>query len=187
MRTQTKGPVYIYDAWLQEQKLDHPVKLPPASAVKVPSRLGPDPAALAKAADMIAAAQHPIIITEYTGRDHGAFHTLVELAETAGIPVYDINSRLSFPSRHPLNASMSKDHFRDADLVVCLDARDWEKQTTERRAPRASSLGGAGERQVDRDRRWRLGYRAGARLQAHEPRNCASWRIRARDPVITEC
>ena len=51
--------------------------------------------------------------------------------ETGGIPVYDINSRLSFPSRHPLNASMSKDAFRDADLVLCLDARDWEKPTTE--------------------------------------------------------
>jgi acetolactate synthase-1/2/3 large subunit len=132
MMTQPQGPVYmIYDAWLQEQKLDHEVKLAPAGAVKVPSRLGPDPAALAKAADMLAAAQHPVIITEYTGRDHEAFHTLVELAETGGIPVYDINSRLSFPSRHPLNASLSKDHFRDADLVLCLDARDWEKPTTE--------------------------------------------------------
>jgi acetolactate synthase-1/2/3 large subunit len=132
MMTQPQGPVYtVYDAWLQEQKLDHEVKLPPPDAVKVPSRLGPDPAALAKAADMIAAAERPVIITEYTGRDHEAFHTLVELAETGGIPVYDINARLSFPSRHPLNASLSKDHFRDADLVVCLDARDWEKPTTE--------------------------------------------------------
>jgi acetolactate synthase-1/2/3 large subunit len=132
MMTQPQGPVYmIYDAWLQEQKLEHEVALPPADAVKVPSRLGPDPAALAKAADMIATAEHPVIITEYTGRDSEAFHSLVELAETAGIPVYDINARLSFPSRHPLNASLSKDHFRDADLVICLDARDWEKPTTE--------------------------------------------------------
>jgi acetolactate synthase-1/2/3 large subunit len=132
MMTQPQGPVYmIYDAWLQEQKLEHEVKLPPAGAVKVPSRLGPDPEALARAADMIAAAEHPVIITEYTGRDHEAFHSLVELAEAGGIPVYDINARLSFPSRHPLNASLTKDHFRDADLVVCLDARDWEKPTTE--------------------------------------------------------
>jgi acetolactate synthase-1/2/3 large subunit len=132
MMTQPQGPVYmIYDAWLQEQKLDHEVKLPPADAVKVPARIGPDPAALAQAADMIAAAERPVIITEYTGRDHEAFHSLVKLAETAGIPVYDINARLSFPSRHPLNVSLTKDHFRDADLVVCLDARDWEKPTTE--------------------------------------------------------
>ncbi len=132
MMTQPQGPVYmVYDAWLQEQKLEHEVKLPPPHAVKVPSRLGPDPAELARAADMIAAAERPVIITEYTGRDHEAFHTLVELAETGGIPVYDINARLSFPSRHPLNASLSKDVFRDADLIACLDARDWEKPTTE--------------------------------------------------------
>ena len=132
MMTQPQGPVYmIYDAWLQEQKLDHEVKLPPPDAVKVPSRIAPDPAALAEAADLIAASERPVIIAEYTGRDQEAFHSLVELAETAGIAVYDINGRLNFPSRHPLNASLSKDAFRTADLVLCLDARDWEKPTTE--------------------------------------------------------
>src|SRR2546429_6102979 len=55
----------------------------------------------------------------------------VELAETLGAPVYDVNSRLNFPSRHPLNVSMMKEVFRDADLVLCLDTRDWERATTE--------------------------------------------------------
>ena len=132
MMTQPQGPIYmVYDAWMQEQKLEHEVKLPPENAVKVPARMGPDPAALEKAADMIAAAERPVIIAEYTGRDHEAFDMLVELAETGGIPVHDINARLNFPSRHPLNASLTKEHFRDADLIVCLDARDWEKPTTE--------------------------------------------------------
>ena len=37
MMTQPQGPVYmIYDAWLQEQKLEHEVPLPPPDAVKVP-------------------------------------------------------------------------------------------------------------------------------------------------------
>src|SRR6202521_6099716 len=132
MMTEPRGPVYmVYDAWLQEQKLDHEVKLPPAAAVKVPSRLGPDPAALAKAADMIAAARSPVIIAEYTGRDPEGFDALVKLAELGGIAVYDIGGPPDLPHRHPLNASLTKDHFRDADLVVCLDARDWEKPTTE--------------------------------------------------------
>ncbi|HSS27834.1 MAG TPA: thiamine pyrophosphate-dependent enzyme, partial [Usitatibacter sp.] len=91
----------------------------------------PDPQALGEAADLIAASQRPVIIAEYTGRDAEAFHSLVELAETAGIAVYDIGSRLNFPSRHPLNVSLSKDAFREADCIVCLDARDWEKPTTE--------------------------------------------------------
>ncbi len=132
MMTEPRGPVYMcYDAWLQEQRLDHEVLLPPAHAAKVPSRLAPDPKALADAADLIAAAKKPVIIAEYVGREPEGFDALVELAETAGIPVYDVDSRLNFPTRHPLNMSMTKDVFRDADLVLCLDTRDWERPTTE--------------------------------------------------------
>ncbi len=132
MMTEPTGPIYMcYDAWLQEQKLDHEVPLPPPQAAKVPSKLAPDPKALAAAADLVAAAKKPVIIAEYVGREPEGFHALVELAETGGIPVYDVDSRLNFPSRHPLNMSMAKDVFRDADLVLCLDARDWERPTTE--------------------------------------------------------
>src|SRR5258708_7756788 len=55
MMTEPRGPIYMcYDAWLQEQKLDHEVPLPPAHAAKVPSRLAPEPKALAAAADLLA-------------------------------------------------------------------------------------------------------------------------------------
>ena len=131
MLTEPRGPIYMcYDAWLQEQRLDHEVVLPPAGA-RVPTRIAPEPAALAAAADLIAMAARPVIIAEYVGREPEGFHALVELAETGGIPVYDVDSRLNFPSRHPLNMSHAKDVFRDADLVVCLDTRDWERPTTE--------------------------------------------------------
>src|SRR5437899_1219174 len=132
MMSEPRGPIYMcYDAWLQEQKLDHEVPLPPAHAAKVPSKLAPEPQALADAADLIAAARKPVIIAEFVGREPEGFHALVDLAETGGIPVYDVDSRLNFPTRHPLNMSMEKDVFRDADLVLCLDTRDWERRTTE--------------------------------------------------------
>jgi len=132
MMTEPTGPIYLcYDAWLQEQKLDHEVPMPPPHAAKVPSRLAPDPKALAAAADLIAAAKNPVIIAEFVGREPEGFHALVELAETGGLPVYDVDSRLNFPTRHPLNMSMEKSVFRDADLVLCLDTRDWERPTTE--------------------------------------------------------
>jgi acetolactate synthase I/II/III large subunit len=132
MMTEPRGPVYMcYDAWLQEQKLDHSVTMPPANGAKVPSRIGADPAALEQAADLIAAASKPVIIAEYVGREADGFHALVKLAETGGIPVCDVDSRLNFPSRHPLNMSEAKDVFRDADLIVCLDTRDWERPTRE--------------------------------------------------------
>jgi acetolactate synthase I/II/III large subunit len=132
MMTEPTGPIYMcYDAWLQEQKLDHEVPLPPRHAAKVPSRIAPDRAALAQAAELIAQAKKPVIIAEYAGREPEGFHALVDLAETGGIPVYDVDSRLNFPTRHALNMSMEKDVFRDADLVVCVDVRDWERPTTE--------------------------------------------------------
>ena len=71
-----------------------------------------------------------MILAEYVGRDPKGFYALVELAETLGAPVYDINLRLNFPGTHPLNLSLSKDIFTDADVVLCLDVRDWEKPTT---------------------------------------------------------
>src|SRR5204862_232048 len=106
MMSEPKGPIYMcYDAWLQERKLDHEVPLPPPHAAKVPSRIAPDPKALAAAADLIASAKKPVIIAEFVGRDPEGFHALVELAETGGLPVYDVDSRLNFPTRHPLNMS----------------------------------------------------------------------------------
>ncbi|MGH8691548.1 MAG: thiamine pyrophosphate-binding protein, partial [Burkholderiales bacterium] len=132
MMTEPQGPVYMcYDAWMQEQPLEHEVPLPPKEAMKVPAQFTADPAALERAADLLAAAKRPVILAEFVGRDPNGFHALVELAETLGAPVYDVNSRLNFPSRHLLNLSMVKDVFRDADLILCLDTRDWERATTE--------------------------------------------------------
>ncbi len=132
MMTEPRGPIYMcYDAWLQEAPLDHEVAMPPAGAMPVPTRLAGDPAGIEKAAEMLVKAERPVIMAEFAGRDPDAFHALVELAETLGAPVFDINSRLNFPGCHPLNLSMVKDVFRDADLILCLDVRDWEKPTTE--------------------------------------------------------
>jgi acetolactate synthase-1/2/3 large subunit len=120
-----------YDAWLQEQPLEHDVPLPPEGSARVPARMAADPEALEQASEELLRAKRPVILAEFVGREPEGFHALVELAETLGAPVYDVNSRLNFPSRHPLNLSMVKDVFRDADLVLCLDTRDWERATTE--------------------------------------------------------
>ena len=131
MMTEPRGPVYMcYDAGLQEAQLDHEVPLPPPDTARMPTSIAPDPDALAQAAKMLVQAQWPVILTEYVGRHADGFDALVKLAETVSAPVFDINRRLSFPGRHPLNMSMVKDIFTDADLILCLDVRDWEKSTT---------------------------------------------------------
>ncbi len=130
MMTEPQGPIYMcYDAWLQEQPLEKDVALPPRSANKVPTPMAADSMALAEVADRLLAAKFPVLMAEYVARSADGFDNLVALAETVGAAVFDVHARLNFPNRHPLNLSGDKEVFRDADLIVMLDVRDWEKST----------------------------------------------------------
>src|SRR5499427_1078500 len=130
MMTEPQGPIYMcYDAWLQEQPLTADVALPDRRDATVPVPMAADRAALAKVADKLLAARFPVLLAEYTGRSPNGFHDLVALAETCGAAVYDTNGRLNFPNRHPLAMSMDRSVFREADLILSLDTRDWEKPT----------------------------------------------------------
>ncbi len=131
MMSEPRGPVYVcFDAWLQEQPMEHAVALPPQGWQAVPSPIAPDPAALQRAARTLLAAKRPVILAEYVSRDARGFAGLVKLAEALGAPVFDLNQRLNFPGCHPLNLSMDKSVFADADVLLCLDVRDWERPTT---------------------------------------------------------
>jgi acetolactate synthase-1/2/3 large subunit len=129
MTTEPQGPVYLcFDALLQESRLETEVKLPPPGAAATPAPAMPDPRLLAEIADRLLRAEHPLLLAEYVGRRRGGFESLVELAETAGAAVWDVNSALNFPNRHPLCLSLDKESLKHTDLVVGLDVRDWEKQ-----------------------------------------------------------
>src|SRR5208282_5108798 len=130
MMTEPQGPIYMcYDAWLQEQPLTAEIEMPSYGDAKAPVPMAADPAALATIADRLLAARLPVLLAEYVGRTPHGFDNLVALAETVGAAVYDVNGRLNFPNRHKLNLSMDKSVFRDADLILSLDTRDWEKPT----------------------------------------------------------
>jgi len=132
MVTEPQGPIYMcYDAWLQEAPLTVEVKMPPADMALTPSRMAADPAVLEKIVDRLLAAENPVILAEYTGRHEDGFDNLVQLAETCGVGVWDINSSLCFPNRHPLCVSMDKEALRKADAILGLDVRDWEKPTAD--------------------------------------------------------
>jgi acetolactate synthase-1/2/3 large subunit len=130
MVTEPAGPIYMcYDAMLQEAPLTKAVPLPPPGTMKAPSPMQADPAMLERMVDALLAAERPYIMTEYTGRHLGNFEKLVELAETLGVAVWDVNAALCFPNRHPLNLSMDTDSLKQADVILSLDAREWEKAT----------------------------------------------------------
>jgi len=132
MMTEPKGPIYMcYDAWLQEAPLEAELKMPPDQMAAAPGPMAADPAVLEKIVDKLLAAEHPLILTDYVGRHPKGFDNLVRLAETLGVAVVDVNNALSFPNRHPLNLSMDKQWMRQADVILGLDVRDWEKPTAD--------------------------------------------------------
>src|SRR5947208_14223971 len=111
-----QGPISVgYDSAMQEGPLKEDVPLPPDSAVKVPSRIAPEAAAIEQAADMLTEASNPLLLTEYAARMPIGFESTVELAETVGAAVFDINKRLGFPNRHPLSVSFHADAFKGVD------------------------------------------------------------------------
>jgi acetolactate synthase-1/2/3 large subunit len=131
MTTEPQGPIYMcYDAMLQEEPLTREAPLPPAGMIVTPSPMMPDPQALAGIADRLLAAKNPLLLAEYVGRRPGGFENLVRLAETVGAPVWDIDSALNFPNRHPLCLTGDKDTAKKTDLLLSLDVRDWEKSLT---------------------------------------------------------
>jgi len=121
-----QGPVYLcYDAAFQEDPLEDEVALPDPARVSPGTLPYPDPRALDELADMLVAARKPVILAGYLGRNPEAFRHLVTLAEAAGAAVVDLNHRLNFPSRHPLNVTLAhRELLAAADLVVALDVKD---------------------------------------------------------------
>jgi acetolactate synthase I/II/III large subunit len=124
-----QGPVYIaLDAGLQEDEVGADLRLPNFDRLKTPERIGPDPAALRRLAERLCAAERPVIVASYAGRDPRAFGQLVELAELLGVGVVDTGWRLNFPNRHPLNVTGS-DAVEEADCVLFVDVKDMGKWT----------------------------------------------------------
>src|SRR5205085_7154717 len=102
--TEPQGPVYLcYDAQLQEDPLDRDIPLPRTTASRLPTRMGADPKALDRLAEMLMKSERPVILAEYLGRDNNAVPELIRLAETLAIPVVDVLARHNFPTNHPLN------------------------------------------------------------------------------------
>jgi acetolactate synthase-1/2/3 large subunit len=123
-----QGPVYVaLDAGLQEDEVGDEIALPSWDRLKTPSPIGPDPRALRALAERLCAAERPLVVTSYAGRDAGAFDQLTELSELLGIGVIDTGWRLNFPNRHPHAVTM--DLIPESDCVLFVDVKDMGKWT----------------------------------------------------------
>src|ERR1700716_2544858 len=126
-----QGPVYInLDAEMQEAKLAEP--LAPIDIHRfVPTVVaGPAPELVRKAADMLAAAKHPLILAGRVSRNPEAWKARVALAEAVGARVgTNLKVGAAFPTDHPLHVSPPAAFVNDelvaaikqADVIVSLD------------------------------------------------------------------
>jgi benzoylformate decarboxylase/acetolactate synthase-1/2/3 large subunit len=122
--TEPAGPTYVaLDADLQEQVLSGPVPEIDWSRVGPGRPIGPDPAALEEAAELLVSARRPVIVAGYAGRDPRAFSWVPELAELVGAAIVDTGDRLNAPTLHPLRLP-APDALADADFVLLLDLKD---------------------------------------------------------------
>jgi acetolactate synthase-1/2/3 large subunit len=118
-----EGPVYLS---LPREVLAEKL---PGFAYDSPSRHvaasvpAPDTAAIAEAARLLAAAEHPLIVTADAGRDLAAVPALAEFAERFAIPVVEHRQRhLSLSAEHPCHLGYNPAAMLDgADAILVID------------------------------------------------------------------
>src|SRR5437016_1709849 len=125
------GPVYIcLDAALQESRIGALPPLPTAERFRPPRAGAPDPAAVAEAAELLQAAERPLILVGRTSRGEAEWQRRVQLAEVLGaIVLTDAKTGAGFPSRHQLQAPPAGNNptadacalIHAADVVLSLD------------------------------------------------------------------
>jgi len=123
-----RGPVYLT---LPREVLAQPVE---TITVTSPSRRAaagrryPDPTWLEEAAELLAGARFPLVVTSSVGRDPAAVSALQALAEAGGIGVVEVNPfYLNFPHDHPCHLGFGlpfegNPHVAEADVILVLDS-----------------------------------------------------------------
>jgi len=128
--TPPMGPVVIVaDAGLQEDPVPEAdrgtLRVPKLTLAAPPTG---DSGAIADAASLLVAAEHPVIVAGRCARTPEGLRLLVELAETLQAPVHDrpFRFRMNFPTRHPLYGAGS---LTDADVILGLEVSDFWNAT----------------------------------------------------------
>lgn len=122
-----RGPVYLS---LPREVIAAPAAPDALSGVspgprrqRPPAPPGPDRAAVARAAEMIASARDPLIIAANAGREPGGFEALSAFARRFAIPVVQHKPRyLALPTAHEMNLGFEPSrHVGEADLILAIE------------------------------------------------------------------
>ena len=77
---------------------------------------------LVQAAEWLIAAERPLILAAYAGRNPEAVAPLIRLAEALAAPVIESRHRINFPSSHPLHLGFCElPYAAQADCILVLD------------------------------------------------------------------
>jgi thiamine pyrophosphate-dependent acetolactate synthase large subunit-like protein len=128
MMTPPMEPVVIVaDAVLQEEPMSEAdrrtARIPKLTLSSPPAG---DSGAVAEAAQMLVAAEDPVIIAGRAARTPEGLKLLIELAELLQAPVQDRRFRMNFPSSHPLYGGGS---IAQADVIMALEVPDFWMST----------------------------------------------------------
>ncbi len=121
--SEPRGPVYLsLPREVIAAPASGPERLPP-SRLNPASPAAPDASAITAAADLLARAKRPLIVTSNAGRDPAAFAALAQFTERFAIPVVQHRPRyLSLPSSHPMNLGFSTARLLpDADVILVIE------------------------------------------------------------------
>jgi acetolactate synthase-1/2/3 large subunit len=121
--SEPKGPIYLT---LPREVLAGPVNgltYQSPTRHRAASPPFPDSRAIDEAAEMIARAENPLIITSSAGRDEGDVAKLAVLAESFAIPVVQRKARyVALPTDHPMHLGFDPDGMLgSADLVIVVE------------------------------------------------------------------
>ena len=124
MQSAPRGPVYLM---MQRETLtEHwgvdEIHRYPGEQFSPLAGAGADPDLIAALADRLIAAENPILVTGYGGMDPAAADKIDEVAEFAGIPVYEANSKCNVSTESRCFAGFSPDRaVPDADVGLLVD------------------------------------------------------------------
>src|SRR5436189_119522 len=126
--TPPRGPTYInLDDALQETKIGALPTLPEVSRFQPAAPVQPEPAAIAKAAQLLSNAKNPALLMGRVSRSEAAWKQRIALAEKVQAKVFtDMKTGAAFPTDHPLHAAPPATFpdgklLRECDVIVSFD------------------------------------------------------------------
>ena len=124
MQSEPRGPVYLMmqrEMLTEHWRVDE-IHRYPAERFGALAAAGADPDLIAALAERLIAAENPILITGYAGNDPRGAGKIIELAEFAGIPVFEANSKNNISYASPCFAGFSADDaVPEADFGMLVD------------------------------------------------------------------